>query len=145
MAAGPHEPVGVVFAHLLAVVANLDVAWACQLSWPGQARKADNNWEELAFVKATGVGLVIGLVEWLLAVAADAERGGWQSLRVVGLCNLIEALEQPCCLGLGRVRVGTQPHEHGAELVFGGVLDAGGRRYRPLRSIKIYEVGGDAH
>jgi hypothetical protein len=57
--AGPHEPVGVVYAHLLAVVdlvavtiipgsiliVDLDVA-CCQLPWPGQARKGDARWEE---------------------------------------------------------------------------------------------------
>jgi hypothetical protein len=73
----------------------------------------------------TDVGLVVGLVEWFLAVAADEERRGWQSLLVICLCDLIEPVEESCCLVLGRVRVGTQPREHGAELVFGGVLDAG--------------------
>jgi hypothetical protein len=76
-------------------------------------------------VKATRVRPVIGLVEWFLAVAADVERGSWPSLLVVGLFNLIEVAEQPCRLSLDRARVGTQPREHGAELVFGGVLDAG--------------------
>jgi hypothetical protein len=58
--AGPHEPVGVVYAHLLAVVdlvaitiipgsiliVDLDITWTCQLPWPGQAGKADIGWEE---------------------------------------------------------------------------------------------------
>lgn len=76
-------------------------------------------------MEVTGVGLVVGLPEWRLAVAADKERGGWHLLLLVDFLDLVEPIEQPCCSDFRGLRVGTQRREHGAELVIRGLLDAG--------------------